>query len=172
MYLAAAALNLQIVGWVQDYEAKFGKVGGMPFPLNDPTARATTIRKTIKLMKTERRNLLLFAEGTLHEPPTVLPFGKALDFVAAKVEGAKVIPVAIKYEMAMHDRPECFLMFGKPMEVTKEVSRHTRLAVKALLDELTAKAKLQRDQFGILAEGTLDANERRDMRRTPGLKRK
>ncbi len=80
MYLAATRLGIRVVDWIQEFEAfpLFAKVGGMPFPKDDPVGRAATIRRTIRLMRDERRSLLLFAEGVMHRPPGLMPFGKAL----------------------------------------------------------------------------------------------
>src|SRR5665213_1220055 len=78
MYHAVTALNLRTVDWIQEFDAfpLFARVGGLPFPLNDATRRAATIRRTIRLMNAEKRNLLLFAESNLHPPPEVVSFGR------------------------------------------------------------------------------------------------
>lgn len=169
MYHAVEALNMLTVDWIQEFDAfpLFAKVGGMPFPAESAARRAATIRKTIRLMTTEKRNLLLFAEQHLHPPPEVLPFGKALQLMANQVPDSKVVPVAIRYELATHERPECFIAFGSPMEKGNDICQRTRLAVKALLDELAMKMRFEADSFEILAKGTLDVNERLDLRRFP-----
>jgi len=169
MYHAVTALNLRTVDWIQEFDAfpLFAKVGGMPFPADDPTRRAMTIRKTIRLMREEKRNLLLFAEPSLHSPPEVMPFGNALRLVAAHIPGSSVVPVAIRYEMAIHERPECYILFGSPVPRGDAICERTRLAVKALLDELAMKMRFELDAFQTLAAGTLDVNERLDMRRIP-----
>ena len=115
MYLAATKLGVRVVDWIAEFDAfpLFAKVGGMRFPHDDPAARAATIRRTIRLMRDDGRSLLLFAEGVLHRPPGLMPFGKALETVAHAVPAANVIPVAIRYELAMHERPEAWVRFGE-----------------------------------------------------------
>ena len=56
MYRVIKALNLPSVDWIQEFESfpLFAKIGGMPYPVNDPQARAKTIRKTIRLMREEK----------------------------------------------------------------------------------------------------------------------
>lgn len=176
MYLALSALGLRkpFHDWIQEYDAfpLFGRIGGMPFPADDAARRAATIRQTIRLMREEGRSLMLFAEGILHRPPELLPFGKSLELIANKVPEAAVIPVAIRYEHSVHERPECHLVFGEPLERGPDLPFRTRLAVKALLDRAAVRVAFEPESFKVLHAGTLDVNERMDMRRIPGLGRR
>ena len=167
MYLAATRLGVRVVDWIAEFDAfpLFAKVGGMRFPPDDPAARAATIRRTVRLMREDGRSLLLFAEGTLHRPPGLLPFGKALETVARAVPGVRVVPVGIRYELAMHERPEAWLRFGTPVEAGDGLSARTRLAVAAGLDALAAEVRFEPARYVTLARGTLDVNERWDVRR-------
>ncbi len=171
MYHAITALKLLTMDWIQEYDAfpLFGKIGGMPFPANDAIRRAATIKKTVRLMNDEKRNLMLFAEQSLHLPPEILPFQRTLEFVVKHVPDAKVIPVAIRYDMSIHERPECYLSFGAPMAAGDAICERTRLAVKALLDELAVKIRFDHESFKTLAQGTKDVNERMDMRKIPRI---
>ena len=167
MYLAATRMGLRFVDWIAEYGAfpLFGKVGGMPFPPEDAGVRAATIRRTIRLMREERRSLLLFAEGTLHRPPGLLPFGKALETVARAVPEVRVAPVAIRYELAMHERPEAWLRFGPEVPLGDDLAARARLAVGAGLDALAGESRFDAARYETLARGTLDVNERWDVRR-------
>ena len=170
MYLAATALGVRVVDWIAEFDAfpLFGKIGGMRFPADDPAARAATIRRTIRLMREEKRSLLLFAEGTLHRPSGLMPFGKALETVARAVPEARIVPVAIRYELSMHERPEAWLRFGEEVARGDDLAARTRLAVAAGLDALAAELRFSPDRFETLARGTLDVNERWDVRRLKG----
>ena len=174
MYHAVTALGMPTLDWIQEFEAfpLFASIGGMPFPANNAAKRGGTIRKTIRLMNKEKRNLLLFAEQELHRPPEMLPFGKSLDFVASQVPEASVVPVAIRYELAMHERPECYILFGAPLKGKDINGAAVRLAVKGLLDELAVKMRFAPEAFKELAKGTLDVNERMDMRQIPKFRKK
>lgn len=167
MYLAATALNIRVVDWIQEYDAfpLFGKVGGMRFPADDPAARAATIRRTIRLMREEGRSLLLFAEGHLHRPPGLMAFGKALDTVAGAVPNVSVVPVALRYELSMHERPEAWIRFGDPIALGDRLGARTRLAVAEGLDALAGEVRFTPERFQVLARGTLDVNERWGMRK-------
>jgi 1-acyl-sn-glycerol-3-phosphate acyltransferase len=174
MYLAATRLGLPVVDWIQEYDAfpLFGKVGGMPFPKDDPTRRGVTTRKTIRLLRSGERNLILFAEGVLHRPPTLLPFGRSLELIAKRVPSVQIVPTAIIYQHSLHERPEAFLAFGKPVEHGPELPRRTRLEVSALLDRTKAQIAMEEATFELLAPGVKDVNERMDWRNSPLALRK
>lgn len=170
MYNLAQAMDLRFLDWIEEFGAfpLFGKVGGMPYPADSASIRAGTIKKTIRLMKNEKRSLLLFAEGVLHRPPELWAFGKSLELMHKHVPEAVVLPIAIKYDMSMHERPECFIHVGKPLEPGPDMSRRARLAVKALLDELAMRITYEPERFETLVKGVGDVNERWDIRKMPG----
>lgn len=174
MFHLVQAMQRPALDWIQEFDAfpLFDRVGGMPFPLNDPGRRATTIRKTVRAMNDEGRSLMLFAESHLHYPPELLEFGKALELVARQVPTATVLPVAIRYEMAMHERPEAFMAVGNPVEKGPNLSARTRLAVHHLLDEVTVATRHHPERYQVLVQGTKDVNERMDMRSAPWSKKR
>jgi 1-acyl-sn-glycerol-3-phosphate acyltransferase len=164
MFIALTKLEVHFVDWITEFDAfpLFGKVGGMPFPADDPQRRTATIRQTLKLMR-GGRSLLLFAESHLHYPPDLLPFSRVLDTISTKVPQAKFIPVAIRYELALHERPEAFLSFGDAVSGSS-LAEQAREAVKNLLDSAHQRIPT-REGFEPLFHGTKDVNERWDMRR-------
>lgn len=170
MYHLVTKLGARSLDWITEFGAfpLFAKVGGMPFPREDAVGRATTIRRTIRLMREEGRSLILFAESELHRPPMMFEFGKALETVASKVPGVAVIPVGIRYDMSIHERPEAILSVGAAVELGPDLARRTRLAVQARLDEIAAKLAIDPEGFEVLASGTPDVNERWDFRRPRG----
>jgi 1-acyl-sn-glycerol-3-phosphate acyltransferase len=174
MYLAATRLGLPVVDWIQEFDAfpPFGAIGGMPFPANDPFRRTQTIRRTIRLMRQSGTSLILFPEATLHRPDSLLPFGKALELVAAKVPGVTVVPVALRYELAMHERPEAYVSFGTPVPIGDRLASRARLEVASLLGRLRATIAFDSERLEVLATGTKDVNERMDMRWIPSRRQK
>jgi 1-acyl-sn-glycerol-3-phosphate acyltransferase len=167
------ALGYRSLDWIQEFDAfpLFAKVGGMPFPANDAGARAATLRRTIRLMTEERRSLMLFAEGILHEPPMLWEFGKSIELIARTVPNVSVVPVAIRYRMSLHERPECHVALGEAVPTGPDLAGRTRLRVSNLLDEISVDALFRPERFEVLAKGTPDVNERWDMRNAPWAKR-
>lgn len=161
MYHLVTRLGVRCLDWIAEYALfpLFGKVGGLPFPPDQPEVRASTIRRTIRLMNEESRSLVIFAEGVLHEPPEVLPFGRALDTVLQKTNPT-VVPVALRYTFDLHERPEAWIRLGTPIPPEDADAEISHAAVVSLLEQ-----PLVRDDFEVLASGTLDVNERWDNRR-------
>lgn len=166
MYVLVTRLGVRCLDWIAEFDAfpLFARIGGMPFPPDRPDARAATIRRTIRLMREERRSLVLFPEARLHPGPELLPFDGALDLVARRVPEARVVPVAIRYVMGVHERPEAFLRLGEPLDPGPEIAARTREAVLTLLAAIDADRREGRE-FEVLASGMPDVNERMDMRR-------
>jgi 1-acyl-sn-glycerol-3-phosphate acyltransferase len=158
MYLAARALGRPVHMWIQEYDAfpLFGKAGGLPFPLDDAGRRAATIRKTLRALRLGTRTLILFPEGVLHRPSDLLPFGEGLELLRRNVQGLAVVPAAIRYELSMHERPECWIEFGEAGEELEDLVERLGRRVGA------------GEEFELLHSGTKDVNERWDMRRLTG----
>lgn len=166
MYHLVTRFGLRSLDWIAEFDAfpLFAKIGGLPYPPADPLRRAASVRRTIRLMHEERRSLVLFAEGELHRGPGLLPFGRSLEVVARKVEGVQVVPVAIRYDVSLHERPEAFILIGEPVQQGEGLCDRTRDAVASLLNLIDARLREGADDWQVLANGTLDVNERWDMR--------
>jgi 1-acyl-sn-glycerol-3-phosphate acyltransferase len=164
MFHVVADLGIPTLDWIQEFDSfpLFAKIGGMPYPLNDPKRRAATVKRTIRLMRDGGWSLLLFAEAELHYPPDLLPFGRAIETITEKVPGAKIVPVGIRYEMAMHERPEAFLAFGEPIPSGERLIERTMEAVSGVLESVDHAVRGNRSGFQVLAKGTPDVNERWD----------
>jgi 1-acyl-sn-glycerol-3-phosphate acyltransferase len=165
MYHVVRALGLKSLDWIEEFDAfpLFSKVGGMRFAAGDPIGRAVTIRRTIQRMRKEKVSLILFPEGVLHRPPSLLPFGGAIDLVARKVPGVTLVPVGIRYEMSLHERPEAWISVGEGSPGCTDADS-LRARLQCELDRLDEDL-LDARPFEILARGTPDVNERYDMRR-------
>jgi 1-acyl-sn-glycerol-3-phosphate acyltransferase len=157
-------LKIEAVDWIQEFDAfpLFRFVGGMPFPLDDAARRITTIRRTLRLMRETKRSLLIFAEGTLHRAPEILPLGRALQVVGERVPNAVFVPLAIVYEMSLHERPQAYLSLGEPSKFTdlEDLRRSLERELETLKVQIREGAN-----FEVLVRGTADVNERWDMRR-------
>ena len=164
MYVALTRLGIPFVDWIAEYDSFpfFGKVGGMPFPPNDSVRRAATIKKTIRLMRQDSMSLLLFAERDLHRPPMVAKLGESLEFMSKHGEPKAIVPVAIRYEMGMHQRPEAYVEFGTPVEPGLRLGHRTKHAIAGNLDRLISRIRYEPDTLSCLQEGTLDISERWD----------
>jgi 1-acyl-sn-glycerol-3-phosphate acyltransferase len=168
MYHVVTQLGLPSLDWIDEFDAfpLFAFVGGMPFSHKKLAVRAATIRSTIRSMNTENRSLILFPEGVLHPPPEVLAFGRSLDLLCRKVPSVSVVPVGIRYELSLHERPEAFLHLG---EVISLATRSPEGIRERVIEGIGST--FDRSLFTALVRGTRDVNERWDMRNIRGMKR-
>jgi 1-acyl-sn-glycerol-3-phosphate acyltransferase len=160
-------LGVPTLDWIVEYDAfpAFGRIGGMPFPAGDPAARAVTVRRTLRLMR-EGWSLVLFGDGVLRRPDEEWTVGGAVETVARHVPTATVLPLAIHYDMSVHERPEAYLSLGEPVPGGDGLCVRAEAALRAELE--LAKADLASGRgFDVLVQGTLDVNERWDVRRSP-----
>ena len=164
MFHAITKLGIRSLDWIEEYDTfpLFGKVGGMRFPRGDVIARANTLRTTIKKMRSEGRSLVVFPEGVLHRPSDLLSFGRALETVAKKVPNVDLVPVAIVYELSMHERPEAWLSFGEPhkFDSLPQCEDNLKTQLTGLKESIKAN-----QVFEVLASGTPSVNERMSMKR-------
>jgi hypothetical protein len=174
-YWLIRAWGRRMVVWMESYRRfpPFGAIGALPFPPDDPMARARTVKRSVQALRTEPATaLLLFPEGTLHgDTERLLPFQRSLHWLACRVPQAMLLPLAIHIEPSYHQYPRAFLSVGVPFQsastdetawlaeaagAVETLLRQTRADARAALtdDEHTARG------FQVLLQGTRSIHER------------
>lgn len=163
MFRAVTELGIPTLDWIAEFDSFpfFRKVGGLPYPPHDPARRAATLRESIRLMKSEGWSLILFADGNLKRPHEEWQVGRACEVIKKHVPEAVVIPVALRSELSLHQRPEAFIWFGDPLPPGENLKERA----KTRLDEMLSN--YDSGLWKPLMTGTLDVNERMDMRKAP-----
>lgn len=107
--------------WMAEWDRYpfFGAVGAQPFPPDNPTRRAATVRRTARQLRTQPRTVLVYyPEGTLHSPDDGL---RAFDATATTRLG-HLFPDATWWPYAVHVTwwdeapPTALLTGGSPHE--------------------------------------------------------
>lgn len=160
----------RMVVWMESYRRfpPFGAVGALPFPSNDPIARARTIKRTMQILSTEPAVLLLFPEGELHgDTERLLPFQRSLHWLSCRLPQAMLLPLAVHIEPSYHQYPRAYLCVGEPFESRATHSAQwlsdAASAVESLLHQTRAEARTSVDDaqgFQILLRGKLSIHER------------
>jgi hypothetical protein len=174
-YWLIRAWGRRMVVWMESYRRfpPFGAIGALPFPPDDPMARARTVKRSVQALRTEPATaLLLFPEGTLHgDTERLLPFQRSLHWLACRVPQAMLLPLAIHIEPSYHQYPRAYLSVGAPFQsastdetawlaeaagAVETLLRQTRADARAALtdDEHTARG------FQVLLRGALSIHER------------
>lgn len=171
MFHLVKAVNRPSLDWIAEYDAfpLFRYAGGLPFPPNDVGRRTATLRKTIREMNAGR-SLILFPEVHLHTPPEILEVGKSVELLQKQAPSATFLPVSIVYRMDLHERPEAFMSVGNPVESGPALASRLRERMAVDVERLKRDALLGEQGFEVLVEGTLDVNERWDVRKKMGKK--
>jgi len=133
----------------------FGAVGAQPFPPDDPSARAATVRRTARrFQKNPQTVLLYYPEGELRRPDDGLgPFSTSPERMARLYPTAVWWPLAVHVTWDGHAAPTAYLRGGPPHAA--DGSERQRLARQwaALKGSSTAPTH-------VLLDGTRDAAER------------
>lgn len=171
-WLVCATWRRDGIVWMEQWRRfpPFGVLGAMPFPPHQPVRRATTIRRTLKRLQTGNPVLVLFPEGVLHRSEGVLPFGRALHWLAQKMPDLPLIPLAIHIEPRYHQYPCAYLSLGAPFRNNAPESEwlaQARATLEAELASLRASVQtITSDEqhracgFECLLRGKLSAHER------------
>jgi hypothetical protein len=173
-YWLIRAWGYRSLAWMEAYRRfpPFGALGALPFPPDDPQARARTVRRTVQILRTEPAALLLFPEGMLHgDTERLLPFQRSLHWLACRVPQALLLPLAIHIEPSYHQYPRAFLSVGAPFQsaATDETAWLTEAAgaVEQLLRQTRADARAALTDeehatrgFQVLLQGARSIHER------------
>jgi hypothetical protein len=173
-YWLIRAWGYRSLAWMEAYRRfpPFGALGALPFPPDDPQARAHTVRRTVQILRTEPAALLLFPEGMLHgDTERLLPFQRSLHWLACRVPQALLLPLAIHIEPSYHQYPRAFLSVGAPFQsaATDETAWLTEAAgaVEQLLRQTRADARAALTDeehatrgFQVLLQGARSIHER------------
>jgi 1-acyl-sn-glycerol-3-phosphate acyltransferase len=174
-YWLIRAWGRRMVVWMESYRRfpPFGAIGALPFPPDDPMARARTVKRSVQALRTEPATaLLLFPEGTLHgDTERLLPFQRSLHWLACRAPQATLLPLAIHIEPSYHQYPRAYLSVGAPFQsaATDETAwlAEAAGAVEQLLRKLRADARAALTEeehaargFQVLLRGALSIHER------------
>ncbi len=112
-------LNRRSLTWMEDWHRFpfFAAAGALPFPADDPKARAATVRRTAhRFANAPAWGLVYFPEGVLHPAEEgLLPFQTALLHRLDTLLPGKVwLPVAVYVTWDGGDRPIARLAAGCP----------------------------------------------------------
>jgi 1-acyl-sn-glycerol-3-phosphate acyltransferase len=174
-YWLIRAWGRRMVVWMESYRRfpPFGAIGALPFPPDDPMARARTVKRSVQALRTEPATaLLLFPEGTLHgDTERLLPFQRSLHWLACRAPQATLLPLAIHIEPSYHQYPRAYLSVGAPFQsaateptdwlaeaagAVETLLRQTRIDARAALTDEQHAAR----GFQVLLQGALSIHER------------
>ncbi len=175
-YAIARVWRRQPLAWMEAYRRfpPFGLLGALPFPPSDAQVRMQTIRKTMRMLKNEKRLFLLFPEGELHaDEARLLPFQRSLGWLAKRLPEVPVAPLAITIRATYHQYPCAYLWVDKPLteswralseqdytECARERLWQCLQAQRERVAILTSHLHAIQNGYRLLIQGKLSAHER------------
>jgi 1-acyl-sn-glycerol-3-phosphate acyltransferase len=141
----------------------FAALGALPFPPDNAVVRAATIRRTVRELQTTPALLFIFPEGDLHPAPGLLPFGRALFWLAQHLPEVPSYPAAIRIEQGIHQRPEARILLGRPLTLEDRQAtpwlEGARRCLQHLLAELERRWAAEPLSFRCIVVGRLSVDE-------------
>jgi hypothetical protein len=140
----------------------FAALGAMPFPDDDAVARATTIRRTVRALRSSPALLFMFPEGDIRPGPGLRPFARSLHWLHGMVPDAQLIPAAIRIVQDLHQYPEAYILSGETFVCEAPGPRwleRARTAVGQLREELDERIGSGARGFRCIMGGRLSVDE-------------
>jgi len=144
----------------------FKYVGVFSVDRNDPKEAMESINYIVGLLKDTKRFLWIFPQG-LMQPQDFRPikFYSGITKIAEKLGKINLVPVAIRYEFLMEQRPEVFIKIGEPDIIngnitdTKEYTNYLQQKLVSELDYLKQAVINQKsDEFKTIFKGKSSRN--------------
>ncbi|MCS6900865.1 MAG: lysophospholipid acyltransferase family protein [Myxococcales bacterium] len=119
----------------------FARIGAFGVDLDDPADGARGLRYAARLLNAPRRMVLIFPQGT-ERPITERPlrFQPGSGELSRLASRCRVIPFALRYDLAEEELPRALVRFGPPLPPLqgreKQSSEHLREIHEAAVTEL------------------------------------
>lgn len=137
----------------------FAKVGAFGVELDDRTDRFRVLGYATTLLQRERALVWIFAQGDERPITEPLAFRPGSTILAQAAPHARVIPLALRYELGNTERPRLLVSIGAPIPagtsheraVTDELARIEQW-VRAKNDEFRCVLRARTSRLAALAE--------------------
>lgn len=171
-YLLGKTWSQPMTLWMEEWRwfPPFWALGALPFPEHALHTRARTVRHTVRLLKNPPHVLFIFPEGSIHTGREILPFGRALYWLAQHVPEAQLFPMSIVMTHTRHQYPRAYMHVDRPIALTDKPEswlEQARSCVGRLVDALhveaecyDTEAKAEQAGFTLLVRGKPSVNER------------
>jgi len=157
----------QSMVWMRELTSfpPFEALGAMPFPEDDPIARAATLKRTLRALRSGPALLFLFPEGDMHPAPELAPLQKGLHWLHTRLPEVELRPLAFHIEQGIHQHPEAYVLAGPPFRCENPEAEswltEARATIADLLEQLTPRRRPDRSQFTCILAGRLSTDEYR-----------
>lgn len=171
-YLIGKTWSQPMTLWMEEWRwfPPFWALGALPFPEHALHTRARTVRHTVRLLKNPPHVLFIFPEGSIHTGSELLPFGRALYWLAQHVSNAQLFPMSIVITHTRHQYPRAYMHVDRPITLIDNPENgleQARICVGRLVEALRLEAErydttaeAEQAGFTLLVRGKPSVNER------------
>ncbi|MBE2219261.1 MAG: lysophospholipid acyltransferase family protein [Ignavibacteria bacterium] len=141
----------------------FRYIGVFSVDRKNPAEAMRSINYAADIIKDSNRCLWIFPQGEMTpQDKRPLVFYSGISKIAERAGKVKTIPVAIRYEFLMEQRPEVFISIGKPVESTdgnKNFTTELEQIMTKQLDDLKNDVTNGTGNFEIIFTGKSSRNK-------------
>lgn len=121
-YLGRKVFNLDMIGMMEDLHSMpvLRKIGAFSVDKKSVKVVKNSIDFAVKSLNYQRKSLFLFPQGIIR-PQDYMPleFSSGISYVASKLDGVNLIPLAIRYCFLRSSSPEILIEVSDPIFLPK-----------------------------------------------------
>jgi 1-acyl-sn-glycerol-3-phosphate acyltransferase len=115
----------------------FKYIGVFSVDRSNPSSALQSIEYAASLLKNKKRSLWIFPQGEMApQDKRPLDFFRGISKLTEKTGPLNIVPVALRYEFLMEQRPEIFISISKPVSDHSSYKALTAKLEKELTEEL------------------------------------
>ncbi len=142
----------------------FKYIGAFSVDRNNSTEAVRSINYAVELLGNSKKYLWIFPQGEmLPQDLRPLKFYSGITKITDKLNGVNLVPVCLRYEFLMEQRPEVFIKIGKPDIITgsadKTLTETLSLILTKELDELRDMVINNSGKFKTIFRGRSSRNK-------------
>ncbi len=141
----------------------FKYIGVFSVDRESPTEAIRSVNYAAEILKDSNRCLWIFPQGEMTpQDKRPLVFYSGISKIAERAGKVQIIPVAIRYEFLMEQRPEVFISIGSPVDFTagnKNFTKELEQLMTKLLDNLKNDVTNGTGKFEIVFTGKSSRNK-------------
>jgi 1-acyl-sn-glycerol-3-phosphate acyltransferase len=130
----------------------FKRLGVFSINRENPKSAVYSLKKASDWLEREKSSIYLFPQGRISNEFEPIVFENGIGWLAKNCGVTEIVPIAIHISHVRGDRPDLFLMTGKPLNINRKDSKekitdHCRTVLSMMLDKLRSKAFDESEKF-------------------------
>jgi 1-acyl-sn-glycerol-3-phosphate acyltransferase len=139
----------------------FTWLGAFSVDLDNPLRAAGAVRYAMRLLAKPSTLLWIFPQGALVSPYRRIEAQPGVHFLAARANGAQLLPAAFRYEFFRQNKPQVLIEVGQPIAAHQSSQERIAEACNQVAERLDAAVKeANLEGFQVIMKATLPINKK------------